>query len=138
MSTNSTSEPRELTETPDLNGAYPRLDEAGIAALAPLGRRRWVQPEEVLFREGDRDCQFFVVLAGMVASVEGYGTAEENVISVHGRGRFLGELSLLTGEAPTTPPSRRRKARSWPCRPAGSGNSSPATRASATSSCGLT
>ena len=99
MSTNSTSEPREpLVETRDLNGAYPRLDEAGIAALAPLGRRRRVQPEEVLFREGDRDCQFFVVLAGMVASVEGYGTAEENVISVHGRGRFLGELSLLTGE----------------------------------------
>jgi hypothetical protein len=39
-----------------------------------------------------------VVLAGMVVSVEGYGTAEESVISVHGRGRFLGELSLLTGE----------------------------------------
>jgi hypothetical protein len=52
MSTNSTSEPRELVETPDLNGAYPRLDEAGIAALAPLGRRRRVQREEVLFREG--------------------------------------------------------------------------------------
>jgi hypothetical protein len=63
MSTNSTSEPRELTETPDLNGAYPRLDEAGIAALAPLGHRRRVQREEVLFREGDRDCQFFMVLA---------------------------------------------------------------------------
>ncbi len=69
MSTNSTSEPRELTETPDLNGAYPRLDEAGIAALAPLGRRRRVQPEEVLFREGDRDCQFFVVPAE-AASIE--------------------------------------------------------------------
>ncbi len=52
MSTNSTSESRELVETPDLNWAYPRLDEAGIAALAPLGRRRPVQPEEVLFREG--------------------------------------------------------------------------------------
>ena len=74
MSTNSTSESRELAETPDLNGAYPRLDEAGIAALAPLGRRRRVQPEEVLFREGDRECQFFVVLAGKVASVEGHGT----------------------------------------------------------------
>jgi thioredoxin reductase (NADPH) len=98
MSTNSTSEPRELVETPDLNGAYPRLDEAGIAALAPRGRRRRVQPEEILFREGDRECEFFVVLAGMVASVEGYGTVEECVISVHGRGRFLGELSLLTGE----------------------------------------
>jgi thioredoxin reductase (NADPH) len=98
MSTKGTSEAWELIETPDLNGAYPRLDDAGITALAPLGRRRRVQPEEVLFHEGDRDCQFFVVLAGMVASVEGYGTAEERVISVHGRGRFLGELSLLTGE----------------------------------------
>ena len=98
MSTNSTSESRELVETPDLNGAYPRLDEAGIAALAPLGQRRRVQPEEVLFREGDRECQFFVVLAGKVASVEGHGTPEERVISVHGHGRFLGELSLLTGE----------------------------------------
>ena len=98
MSTNSTSESRELVETPDLNGAYPRLDEAGIAALAALGRRRRVQPEEVLFREGDRECQFFVVLAGKVASVEGHGTPEERVISVHGRGCFLGELSLLTGE----------------------------------------
>ena len=57
-----------------------------------------MQPEEVLFREGDRECQFFVVLAGKVASVEGHGTPEERVISVHGRGRFLGELSLLTGE----------------------------------------
>ena len=40
MSMNSTSESRELTETPDLNGAPPRLDKTEIAALAPLGRRR--------------------------------------------------------------------------------------------------
>ena len=33
-----------------------------------------------------------------MASVEGKGTSEERVIAVHGRGRFLGELSLLTGE----------------------------------------
>ena len=41
---------------------------------------------------------FFVVLAGYVAVVEGRGTPEERVIGVHGHGRFLGELSLLTGE----------------------------------------
>ncbi len=33
-----------------------------------------------------------------MASVEGHGTPEERVIAVHGPGRFLGELSLLTGE----------------------------------------
>jgi thioredoxin reductase (NADPH) len=74
-------------ETPDLHGAYPRLSDAQIAALAVQGRHRVTSPGEVLFAEGDRECDFFVVLAGMVASVEGRGTPEEHVIAVHGRGR---------------------------------------------------
>jgi thioredoxin reductase (NADPH) len=88
----------DVEETPDLQGAYPRLSEGQIAALAGLGQRRPTQPEDILFAEGDRDCDFFVVLAGKVAHVEGRGTPEERLISVHGPGRFLGELSLLTGE----------------------------------------
>ena len=88
----------EIEETPDLQGAYPRLSGAQIAALAGLGQRRPTQPAEILFAEGDRNCDFFVVLAGRVAHVEGRGTPEERLISVHGPGRFLGELSLLTGE----------------------------------------
>ena len=93
MSTKPSSE-----ETPDLQGAFPRLSDAQIAALDAQGQRRPIQPGDVLFAEGDRDCGFFVVLAGRVASVEGHGTPEERVIAVHGTGRFLGELSLLTGE----------------------------------------
>ena len=85
-------------ETPDLQGAFPRLSDAQIAALDAQGQRRLIQPDDVLFAEGDRECDFFVVLAGRVASVEGHGTPEERVIAVHGTGRFLGELSLLTGE----------------------------------------
>ena len=88
----------DLPETPDLHGAYPRLDDAQIAALSALGQRRATQPGDILFREGDRNCDFFVVVAGKVAAVEGHGTPEEHVISVHGHGRFLGELNLLTGE----------------------------------------
>src|SRR5579859_1750203 len=103
MSTNPTSkpspaEPGDITETPDLQGAYPRLSDAQIAALTSQGDRRGTQPRDILFGEGKRDCDFYVVLGGHVASVEGHGTDEERVISVHGRGRFLGELSLLTGE----------------------------------------
>jgi len=90
--------PLPLAETPDTYGAYPRLSDAQIEALAALGPRLGVQPDQVLFREGERNCDFFVVLAGTVAVVEGRGTPEEHVISVHGHGRFLGELSLLTGE----------------------------------------
>ncbi len=52
----------------------------------------------MLFREGDPACEFFVVLAGNVAIVSGYG-GDEHVISVHGPGRFLGELNLLTGQS---------------------------------------
>jgi thioredoxin reductase (NADPH) len=85
-------------ETPDLQGAFPRLNEAQVAMLAARGQRRATGPGEVLFREGDRDYDFLVVLGGKVASVAGHGSPEERVISVHGCGRFLGELSLLTGE----------------------------------------
>ena len=95
----STKHMSEVTETPDLQGAYPRLSDAQIDALAALGQRRRTEPGQVLFAEGDRNCDFFVVLAGLVAVVDGRGTPEERVIGVHGRGRFLGELSLLTGEA---------------------------------------
>jgi thioredoxin reductase (NADPH) len=94
----SPARPGDITETPDLQGAYPRLSDAQIAALAAHGNRRDTQAGEILFREGDRDCDFYVVLAGHVASVEEQGTRQEHIISVHGRGRFLGELSLLTGE----------------------------------------
>ena len=66
--------------------------------LDAQGRRWPTRPGDVLFAEGDRECDFFVVLTGRVASVEGRGTPEERVIAVHGRGRFLGELGLLTGE----------------------------------------
>ena len=88
-----------LAETPDLQGAYPRLSGPQIATLEALGQRRTMASAEVLFAEGDRNCDFYVVLAGLVAGVEGHGEPEGRVIAVHGRGRFLGELSLLTGEA---------------------------------------
>ncbi|MCW2638671.1 MAG: Thioredoxin-disulfide reductase [Dactylosporangium sp.] len=88
-----------LIETPDRYGAYPRLSDGQIGALEARGRRRPTQVGDVLIREGDEGYDFFVVLAGKVANVEGYGTPEERLISVHGAGRFLGELSLLTGQA---------------------------------------
>ena len=83
-----------LAETPDVYGAYPRLSEQQVEALAGLGRRRRVEQGTLLYRQGDRRCDFFVILEGLVAILEG----PDRVIGVHGRGRFLGELNLLTGE----------------------------------------
>jgi thioredoxin reductase (NADPH) len=87
-----------LTETPDASGAYPRLSEQQIAAIEIAGRRRAVSPGEVLIRTGDVSYDFFVVLSGKVATIdESPPTAE--LLAIHGARRFLGELSLLTGQA---------------------------------------
>ena len=88
----------QLAETPDRYGAFPRLSDAQIETLARHGERQRVEPGEVLFREGDKRYDFFVVLDGKVVVVAGYG-GEERMIAVHGPRRFLGELSLLTGQA---------------------------------------
>src|SRR3954447_2417310 len=85
-------------ETADRHDAFPGLTELQIATLARQGQRRPTRRGEVLFREGDRRCDFFVILEGTVAIVSGHGDDEE-VLEVHGPGRFLGDLSLLTGEA---------------------------------------
>jgi thioredoxin reductase (NADPH) len=85
-------------ETPDRDGAFPRLGEWQIEALSRDGVRRPTEAGEVLFRQGDRDYDFFVVLAGKVAVRDGDGP-EARLVAVHGAGRFLGELSLLTGQA---------------------------------------
>ncbi len=103
MSTKPTSEGAGGTaapkETADAYGAFPRLSEGHIAKLTALGGLRRVPEKEPLFLAGERNLDFFVVLAGMVATVEAYGSAEQRIIGVHGPGRFLGEVGLLTGEA---------------------------------------
>jgi thioredoxin reductase (NADPH) len=91
-------ETSQQSETPDLTGAYPRMSEQQLASLEPWGSSRAMCAGEVLIREGEVDYGFFVVLAGMVAIVDESGPAPE-LIAVHGPHRFLGELSLLTGQA---------------------------------------
>jgi thioredoxin reductase (NADPH) len=89
----------EQIETPDHDGAFPRLSDDQIARLEAQGERRATAAGEVLFEEGEEGYDFYVVLQGMVAVVDDYGGAEERLIAVHGPGRFLGELGLLTGQA---------------------------------------
>jgi len=86
-------------ETPDLYGAFPRLSNAQIGVLTPLGELCPTQPGELLYREGDISTDLSVVVRGKVAMVEGYPDLELRLIGIHGPGRFLGELSVLTGQA---------------------------------------
>jgi thioredoxin reductase (NADPH) len=88
-----------VAEPENVGGAFPRLTDAQLAKVRAAGAVRPMAAGEVLFREGDLAYDFFVVEAGSVTIVQGYG-AENRVIAVHGSRRFLGELNLLTGAPP--------------------------------------
>jgi thioredoxin reductase (NADPH) len=97
MSSSSELVTDDHPETPNVDGAYPRLTEEQIAFLSRFGTRRAFPARSTLYCEGDRECDFFVVLAGRVAVVQ---ETDEGLrlIAVHGPGRFVGDLSLLTGQ----------------------------------------
>jgi len=86
-----------MTETPDLYGAYPRLEDYQLTELTGLGEPRAVEAGEVVQREGDYADHFIVVLSGSVAVIQDYGR-QDRLIAVHGPHRFLGEIGLLTGQ----------------------------------------
>ncbi|MEA2484629.1 MAG: thioredoxin reductase [Thermoleophilaceae bacterium] len=89
----------QLKETPDSDGAYPRLVDHHIAALEAGGSRRAVRAGELLVREGHRCTEFFVILSGMAVITVQDQPGAPQVIGVHGPRRFLGELADLDGQA---------------------------------------
>ncbi len=77
--------------------AFPTLDAHELTVLEALGTRRSTTAGEYLYREGDAAYDFFVVLSGVVEIVA-RSDGVERIITSHGRGRFVGELNLLTGQ----------------------------------------
>ena len=91
------AEPTAAAETPDRDGAFPQLGENQVEALERRGRRSRTTVGEPLYHQGDSPYDFFVILEGLVSShTDTEGT--EPAVAVHGPRRFLGELSLLTGQ----------------------------------------
>jgi NhaA family Na+:H+ antiporter len=96
-----------LDETPDSDGAFPRLAADQIALLSRFGERRRVQAGEPIFRDDEDTSGFVVVVSGAVAVVDGYGQ-DNRVRNVHREGRFLGELGVLSGRAMLLTPVAQR------------------------------
>src|SRR5688500_7876186 len=91
--------PDNTEETPDPLGAFPRLTDADIENLKSYGEVRQTQPGDTLFKAGEASRHFFVVLSGKAGILEEFGP-ERRLLSIHGSGRFLGELDLFTGQKP--------------------------------------
>lgn len=89
---------RLVDETPDHDGAFPRLTDAQLTLLARVGTRRPVAPGETLYRAADPGYDFYVVLSGAVAIVEYMAHPDEPLITVHGERRFLGEIDLFCAQ----------------------------------------
>lgn len=87
----------DLVETPDPHGAFPRLTREQLETLSTAGERRPVRPGEVLYAQGERTTDWYVVLSGKVAIQDREGD-DTRTVRVHGPGRFLGELGLLEGQ----------------------------------------
>jgi thioredoxin reductase (NADPH) len=75
----------------------PPLSGEQIELLRAYGQERATTVGEVLFREGDLAYDFIVIVSGAVAVVD-HEAADERELATLGPGRFLAELSLLTGE----------------------------------------
>ena len=93
----NTTDPMAGNETADRYGQCPRLSGRQLAAVAAYAERRPTRRGEVLYDQGEEGYDFVVVLDGRVAVLGGYG-GEQQLVGVHGPGRFLGELGLLSGQ----------------------------------------
>src|SRR3954466_5291308 len=72
----------------------PPLSAAQLATLAQLGEERTANVGDVLFRVGDRTYPFIAILEGEAAIIDAAG----NEITRHGPSKFLGEITLLSGQ----------------------------------------
>ncbi|HQR38145.1 MAG TPA: cyclic nucleotide-binding domain-containing protein, partial [Blastocatellia bacterium] len=60
----------------------------------PLGRERFLADGEMLWRDGDTNISFYVVLEGAVAILAGPHARE---VVLHERGGFTGDVDMLSG-----------------------------------------
>jgi thioredoxin reductase (NADPH) len=85
----------QRTGSPAPLPASPPLSDSQLKALAELGEERTAEVGETLFRIGDQRYPFIAIVEGEV-SIRDQGGHE---IVSHGASKFLGELSLLSGQA---------------------------------------
>jgi len=75
----------------------PALREDQAEILGRYGKTRMTEAGQVLFRAGDTQNDFVVVLEGEVEMIDDFA-GEARTMGVMRQGRFLGDLNMLTGQ----------------------------------------
>ncbi|MBW4436701.1 MAG: FAD-dependent oxidoreductase [Pleurocapsa minor GSE-CHR-MK-17-07R] len=78
--------------------AFPTLTPEQLDLLRPYGVVREVADGEILFEYGDVGYDFFVVLSGQIDIFEN-SEGTPRLLASHTAGRFLGEVSIFTGQS---------------------------------------
>ena len=76
---------------------FPRLSDAKLAWLGKRGKRRTLEPGEVLYEHAVRDAPFFVIERGLVEFVDRKPGKEVHIAEADG-GTFVGDIAAFTGE----------------------------------------
>lgn len=87
--------PAPLSESP----AYPHLSDDHLAVMRSYGQAQAVHRGELLYRAGEAETDLVLVDSGAVDILAAAPPdSPEVLITQHTSGRFLGELSILTGQ----------------------------------------
>ena len=76
--------------------AFPKLNDAQVAALDGVGVRRRMAGGEFLFHTGDTQLSLFVLLSGEVEVFDLHGSVE-NLVVVSGPRDFVGDVIHADG-----------------------------------------
>jgi thioredoxin reductase (NADPH) len=88
-----------LSVSPREDQLQPTLTQAQIARIEEKGRRRSVQPGDVLIEAGQTEFPFFVVIDGELEVVRPSCDGDQLVTTYH-QGSFSGEINMLAGRRP--------------------------------------
>lgn len=78
--------------------AFPKLDDRQLALLEPLGERRQMRRGELIFKAGQRDIGFVVILRGETEVFEKHD-GDDLILGTARERDFIGDVAMLQGTA---------------------------------------
>lgn len=76
--------------------AFRKIDDHQLSLLEPLGKRRTVRRDEMLFRAGQRDLPLIVILRGEAEVFEARD-GREQILATPAERDFIGDVAMLQG-----------------------------------------